>query len=439
MKQIVMERFIHKSEERLYFTIPFEVPVGIERLDIEYHYPRYLQTSEGTATFREEINIIDLALNAPNGEYVGASGSDRSRICISAAHSAQGYTRVPIHAGTWEIIVGAYKIADEGVTVKYTVTMAEKTLRRWQGDIHTHTTASDGTLSSEQLIELCRWQHLDFLFVTNHNNFSENFSLPHPEDLTVIPGTEWTHYNGHANFLGVERPYRNPFCVNTPDQARSVMEEARNAGATIVINHPFCKPECGWVWGMDLSAYDAVEVWNGPLMHENENTACLAWWHDQLLSGRHIPITGGSDFHRTGLMTLPGIPCTCLFAPSREPDDLLQALKCGHGYIKIGPDGPDLEVYAGEAILGDTVPPDTAVKVKWSRLRPGDTLRMITDRRMESLVCPPNAIEMETVFCPKKDHFVRFEIRRSLLRNLEPICVLVSNPVYFDIGIEAQP
>ena len=97
-------------------------------------------------------------------------------------------------------------------------------------------------LTSEELVELCRKQHLDYAFITNHNNYSENYCLPRPTDMTILPGTEWTHYNGHSGFLGIKRPYRNPFCVNTPEQARAQIEEAHAAGAMIVFNHPFLQP-----------------------------------------------------------------------------------------------------------------------------------------------------------------------------------------------------
>ena len=43
MKTITFERLIRKEEERLYFTIPFEVPENIERMDLYYEYPRHVQ------------------------------------------------------------------------------------------------------------------------------------------------------------------------------------------------------------------------------------------------------------------------------------------------------------------------------------------------------------------------------------------------------------
>lgn len=432
MKRISFQRLIRPEEERLYFTIPFEVPENIERLDITYTYPRHVESIVDGVVCSQERNIIDLALTAGDGEYVGASGSDRNHIFISSYESSQGYTAMPVVPGTWEIIVGAYQIAPEGVTVEYTIEMTEKTLRRFQGDTHMHTKGSDGVLSSEELVELCRQQHLDFAFITNHNNYSENFCLPRPADMTVIPGTEWTHYKGHAGFLGIKRPYRTPFCVNTPEEARAVIEEARAAGAMIVYNHPFCSPECGWKWGFDLAPFDAIEIWNGPLMLDNENTACLEWWHSELCKGKRIPVTGGSDFHRMRPLALPGIPTTCIYAMSRSPEDVLSALRAGHGYVKMDPNSPDLEVHAGDTILGDCAETGAEVEAMFTGLRCGDVLRVITDRSVEEYVCPPNGKAMTVNFKHSEEKFVRFEVSRYLSKGMPVVRVLVSNPIYFD-------
>ena len=59
MQTIAFERFIRKDEERTYFTIPFEVPEGIERLDIRYDYPRRVPREEdGAPSSRRSTSSI---------------------------------------------------------------------------------------------------------------------------------------------------------------------------------------------------------------------------------------------------------------------------------------------------------------------------------------------------------------------------------------------
>ncbi len=426
-----LTRFIAPEEERAYFTLPFEVPENVEKLTVTYSYPRRIRFEQDGMVCQREDNIIDLALRAPGNRYIGASGSDRNTIELSSQGSSQGYAATSIDAGTWEIIIGAYKVQPAGVTVTYDITFTLKELRRFQGDLHMHTTGSDGVLPPEELAKLCRLQHLDFAFITDHNNYAENDHLPRIPGLTVLPGAEWTHYMGHSNFLGVRRPYVCPFCVNTREEAQATIREARERGAMIVINHPFCKPECGWKWGFDLAPYDAVEIWNGPLMLENENSACLDWWQQQLCQGRHIPVVGGSDFHRLGPMSLPGIPCTCVYALSRSPEDLLAALRQGHAYVKFAPDSPNVAVDANGRIMGDTVPAGTIVRAVFTELHGGDKLRRITDRGVEEITAIPSALEATLTFCPQGERFVRFEVVRAIAHQLPEMPVLISNPVYF--------
>ena len=48
---------------------------------------------------------------------------------------------------------------------------------------------------------------MDYIFISDHNNYAHNLNLPALTDITILPGTEWTHYQGHAGLLGVPRPF----------------------------------------------------------------------------------------------------------------------------------------------------------------------------------------------------------------------------------------
>jgi hypothetical protein len=149
--------FIDHSLQGTYFTVPFIMPEGIETLTISYSYPRHDETESqvenGVFIARKEINIIDLGLIAPDGRQVGASGSDKLSISISETRATPGYNPCKLVSGLWKIIVGAYKVAEGGVTVNYQISFTSKRLRLYMGDLHTHTFASDGVLSIEALAQ----------------------------------------------------------------------------------------------------------------------------------------------------------------------------------------------------------------------------------------------------------------------------------------------
>ena len=53
--------------------------------------------------------------------------------------------------------------------------------------------------------------------------------------MTLIPGIEWTHYKGHATFLGVDHPYDDSFMANTTEEVRVTLHFRPGEGG---IDHP---------------------------------------------------------------------------------------------------------------------------------------------------------------------------------------------------------
>lgn len=422
--QITFREFIPKSKERTYYELPFEVPENVCRIDIEYAYPRHREEpgADGV-TLRREVNIVDLALRDAHGGYVGASGSDRSHIYISAWESAQGYARTDTDPGRWAVIVGAYKIEDAGVEVIYTVTFTYRERMLLRGDTHMHTLGSDGCMSVRDTALTARDLGLDYIFITDHNNYAHNLSSPDVEGITVLPGTEWTHYDGHAGLLGVARPFGSAFCVNSKEEAWAKLAEARANGAVVVLNHPFC-PFCGWHFGMDEGGYDVIELVNGGAVAD-ASEKCLAWWHEQLCRGAKLPVIGGSDFHRPRPYGQIGLPTTALYAMSRAPRDILAAVKGGNGYLTMDRDAPTLWAEAGGAILGETAPQGAPTAIRFDRLRGGDVIRILTDRSAEEIACAPDTSRVELTRDFPDARFVRFELLRC------GRTFLISNPIYF--------
>ena len=197
---------IKHEQQGSYFTVPFSIPaeIAIETLTIQYQYRRYdrIQTQVGAGSFtaQPEVNIIDLGLIGPDGRQVGASGSDKNEITISETFATPGYRPGPVSSGEWQLLLGAYKVEPEGVEVEFRLDFHRKRARWIKGDLHTHTVASDGVLTAAELGQHAVRQGLDFVAITDHNQMVAANELPHIAGLTFIPGVEWTHYQGHANF-----------------------------------------------------------------------------------------------------------------------------------------------------------------------------------------------------------------------------------------------
>lgn len=420
-------RHFEPEEQGGVWEIPFEVPEGTERVEVSYRYDQSRTWTREGASGVQTRAIVDLGLSAPEGAYLGASGSARREVWVSGYDSTPGYARIPVADGTWCILAGAYRLPPEGLDVTYTVTCVPEQRRWLLGDVHTHTTASDGAVPAAELAREARAGGLDFLCITDHNNYAQNSALPSVAGLTMLPGCEWTHYEGHAGLLGVPQPLPGSYAAADATGMRARLLEAKARGAWVVLNHPFC-PNCGWKWGLEDVPMDAVEVWNGAM--KQAELDAIAWWHAQLCQGRHLPMVGGSDYHRPGLMAGVGRPCTALHALSRSPERLLEALAEGRSFVTCDPHGPRGNLMAGAAGLGDTVPSGTPVVAEWSHLQPGDELVALTDEEQRRWTCPPGADRYSTVL-ELHGRFLRLEVRRQLYHGGPVVPAMLTNALYF--------
>lgn len=434
-EKTVLELFIEHDREGTYFTLPFTMPSDTETLTLNYQYERYRESESkignGSFVSRQEVNIIDLGLIAPDGTQVGASGSDKNEIFLSANSATPGYKPYPLVPGTWLILIGAYKVAPEGVTVTYELSVSKKSMRVFKGDLHTHTMASDGVLTAEELGWHALRHGLDFVAVTDHNQLVSADSLPHIPGITLIPGVEWTHYLGHANFIGLDKPYDASFAANTFEEVVARFDSARSRGALIIINHPFDEGS-GFRFDINTLPFDCLEVWNGPMRESNLRAVGL--WQSMLVAKKKIPIVGGSDYHRDRLFQFLGGPTTCVYALSPSSSDIFSALKAGHAYITFASNGPTLELTAGNAILGDTViwSQITGLQIVAGGLVRGDVIRVITGDRSENILEAPSNGYVRALYTMKEPGFARVEILRSFLPGLPMLPALISNPIYFE-------
>ncbi len=168
-------------------------------------------------------------------------------------------------------------------------------------------------LTLEELASLAKKHGLDFLAITDHNQMVSPAVLARIPGITLIPGVEWTHYRGHANFLGLAKPYDEPFFTNTDEDMQARFQSARDRGALIVINHPQ-DDSCGFQFDLTKLPFDAIEIWNGPM--RESNLRAIGLWHQMLAAGRKMPAVGGSDFHRENLFQILGGPAWA-FMPGR--------------------------------------------------------------------------------------------------------------------------
>ena len=415
MEELVIDHLVEKSREGSYYRVPFSVPEGIQTLTVRYSYPAL-------------GNIIDLGLEDGQGQFLGWSGSSRKSVTVGEFDATPGYLMEPVKAGTWHILVGAYHVRAGGVKVRYEISFDTGGPRWLFGDLHVHSDASDGQHDIPTLAAMAKKQGLDFLAVTNHNNYSENLCLPRVPGLTLIPGTEWTHYRGHMNFLGVARPFSGSFVANSLEEMRAITRQARQRGALVSANHPKCNL-CPYLWE-DEDGFQLVEIWNGPMRGVNRRG--IAWWTELLGQGRRLTAVGGSDFHRDRGPVRLGNPVTAVFSDSSKAEDILSAVARGRCYVTSGVRGVRLEMTCGGEILGGVVSDgkkDHILTVRADRMPLGSVLQIVGSTGELGRLRPGNGSLRETVTV--SDTKFAYLLAGIPLPGGELWPLAVSNPIYF--------
>jgi hypothetical protein len=430
MEEIRFTRSFGKRDEKSYVKLHFDVPDGIDRIEFQYDYARFREEGREGGTARIEANVVDLGIYDHRGTLRGWSGSQRREAVVSEYTATPGYRQGPIAVGRWAIVLGIYKVEKE-VKVDVVVRLVPKKRILLAGDIHMHTTNSDGSYATADVIEYCRRAGLDFMALTDHNNTEQNGEIGKPAGITVIPGMEYTNYRGHANFLfpglGVDFD-ADPLSADAAEML-TVFRRAKELGALISLNHPHCN-DCPWELGFDEPPYDLVEVWNGPM--KPSEVRAVEWWHETLASGRRVAAVGGSDTHKIDPFRVYGSPTTFAYADSRSVLDILSALRAGRSFIAASPQGPYPDLRIGDAGLGETIlyKEGLAGEASLGAAKKGDTLTLRDGKGGKAEWRAPFDGDVSFRFPASPSLFYRLEVRRERLG--EPTLVALTNPVYVD-------
>lgn len=422
VQEILHQGLFRAAQEKTYVHLPFEVPPGAIRLEVEYQYSDRI----GSDPQLVGGNTIDLGVFDERGVdflragFRGWSGSERSTFFITQKDATPGYLAGPLNPGIWHVLLGLYKIAPQGCNFRVVIRITTHANHRhshptsltenpvlvkdelpasqprarfapWLcGELHCHTWHSDGELSAADLVRLSAQMGLDFLAIADHNTIASQRELEQLRDpgLILIRGVEVTSFKGHFNVWGI--PDWVDFRINQPEEMRAALDYAVQRDGLVSCNHP--KPY-GPAWDFpSVTNFHCVEVWNGPWFLFNQQA--LDYWLSLLESGRRIPAVAGSDFHRLAEMDqaiarAPGSPVTWVYVPGK-PDaaGILRAIAAGHASLSDSPSGPFLDLRAGEeteAMAGDMLPnlPGDTLPIRIRCLRgAGSNLKILDQQKV---------------------------------------------------------
>jgi len=293
-----------------------------------------------------------------------------------------------------------------------------------RGDLHMHTTYSDGTASVALTIAYGEYLEdptflafhpeyegngLDFLAITDHRTFDAP-SDPGwaSERLTLIPGEEFGG-DGHANLFGIDAfvshdPGNDGTTTADIDAA---VAEVHGQGGAFSPNHPLSE---GDAWAWDVRGVDAIELWNtkwgmatkpitteflaaweathgpaSPMFRkaiEQPTQQTLRLYEAMLARGEHAAVVGGSDRHQ---ILLNGFPTTWVLPTGPGVEGVVGGIRARHTFVSRSPVAATIEVSVDAAgttaRMGDAVsiPADGAQAVLTVRVgrATGGLLRLV--------------------------------------------------------------
>jgi hypothetical protein len=233
--------------------------------------------------------------------------------------------------------------------------------RFWRGNLHGHSTGSDGALAPEEVCRRYRDAGYDFVCVSDH--FLGQFGFP-------VTDTRPFRGGGFTTLLGAE--------VHAPATARgdlwhivaaglpadfaptgegetgpALARRCAEAGAFVALAHPHWS-QLTVEDGLSVEAAHAVEVYNHKSQIEVDRGDGLVLLDALLHEGRRLGVIASDDSHWHAMDGFAG--WVMVRAEANEPEALLAALKRGASYASQGPeirevvrDGDVLEVVCSPA------------------------------------------------------------------------------------------
>lgn len=230
--------------------------------------------------------------------------------------------------------------------------------RFFKGNLHCHTTVSDGSQSHERLIERYEAQGYGFVCFSDHDVYTDLTKLDTPEFIT-LPGVEWSgspcegnswqkvhHVHGIAGTQKMlaaatrpplERGERLPeFPYGGAETVGQMCSYLLERGCFTMYNHPLWSRTAPADFG-PLTGFTALEIYNYGCDLENHTAYGDVYW-DQLLSGgSRLSGVASDDNHNHSLPDDSFGGWICVNAPALTHDDIVRGILDGHFYSSSGP------------------------------------------------------------------------------------------------------
>lgn len=213
-----------------------------------------------------------------------------------------------------------------------------------KGNVHTHTTNSDGRVEPQDRLDQYVAKGYDFLCLTDHYTITRVDSVRPPDDFVLVQGAELhpeSPFGGreyHLVCLGIDEDMDSE--AMSP---QDVMDRVNGQGGSAWLGHPhFCAVNV-LRDVMPLTGLAGIEVFNTATRCAGRGEAAVHWddWMDQ--AKRLIPAIGNDDAHGREAENHDTYQAwTMVRVKERTVEAVMGALRAGASYVTTGPTIDDL-------------------------------------------------------------------------------------------------
>jgi len=209
------------------------------------------------------------------------------------------------------------------------------------GNLHTHTTRSDGTRPPQEVIDDYAKRGYDFLMISDHDicTSPEDYQHWDSRGMVMIPGNEISAAGPHL--LHVNADSR----VDPVPDRQGVIDRCTSGRSFAIVNHPnwgenfaHCKQEFLETW----RGYAGIEIYNGICEYLPGSGFATDRWDQLLSAGRRIWGFANDDHHWHDQKQIE-MGWNAVLA-EKNLDNIIAAMKVGRFYASTGVQIEQIEV-----------------------------------------------------------------------------------------------
>lgn len=203
-----------------------------------------------------------------------------------------------------------------------------KTGNWYKGNLHCHSTNSDGKLSPKEVVDLFKENGYSFLCFSDHDIYTDYRSEFDSEDFIILPGLEASvnlfdesgkhrmkvhHIHGILGTSEMEEKTEKKFAHLERRQiknyfgswdgkkaAQELCDEMRSYGMITTYNHPIWS-RVSYPEFCDLEGIWALEIFNYNTVNESNTGYDEVYWDEMLRDGKKMLAFASDDNHNEGL------------------------------------------------------------------------------------------------------------------------------------------